>query len=330
MSNQTNQAAVPATQAANGGAVHKTPKKVDVLKGILKADSVQEQFRNALGKNSSAFVASVIDLYNTDKNLQECNPTQVVMEALKAAVLKLPISRALGCAYVVAYKNKKKITDPQTGLDKWVKVPEPTFQLGYRGYIQLAMRTNQYRTINADAVYEGELRKVNKLTGEIAFDGEKTSDKVVGYFCYFELLNGFSKTLYMTVNQMAVHAKRYSKGLGSDVTVEQLENLAKLPVAPDSKSVGWMGNFHGMAYKTVIRLLLSKYGYLSIEMQQAFADDVAGDSLEVRDGVIQESGNSIVMDMDDTQYEDVTDQSQNALPGNAPAAADPQIIDPGY
>lgn len=328
MSNQTNQAAMQATHAANGGAVQKAPKKVDVLKGILKADSVQEQFRNALGKNSSSFVASIIDCYNTDTNLQQCNPNQVVMEALKAAVLKLPISRTLGCAYLVAYNNSKKIKDPQTGVVRWEKKMEPSFQLGYRGYIQLAMRTNQYRTINADVVYEGELRKVNKLTGEIAFDGEKASDKVVGYFCYFELLNGFSKTLYMTVNQMAVHAKRYSKGLGRDVTVEQLENLSKLPVAPDGNTVGWLGNFHGMAYKTVIRLLLSKYGYLSIEMQQAFADDVAGDSLEVRDGIIQDSGNSQIIDLDDAQFEDVTDQSD--LQGSAQAAVDPQNVDPGY
>lgn len=78
-------------------------------------------------------------------------------------------------------------------------------------------------------VYEGELRKVNKLTGEIAFDGDKTSDKVVGYFCYFELLNGFSKTLYMTVEQMATHAKRYSKGLKKETTVESLMSLANLP-----------------------------------------------------------------------------------------------------
>lgn len=317
-----------ATQVARqpGKDVAKAPKKIDVLKSVLNADSVQEQFRNALGKNSSSFVASVIDCYNTDTNLQQCNPNQVVMEALKAAVLKLPISRALGCAYLVAYNNNKKIVDPNTGREVWQKVMEPTFQLGYRGYIQLAMRTAQYRTLNADVVYEGELRKVNKLTGEIAFDGEKTSDKVVGYFCYFELLNGFSKTLYMTVNQMAVHAKRYSKGLGKDVTVEQLEKLSMLPVAPDSKAVGWLGNFHGMAYKTVIRLLLSKYGYLSIEMQQAFADDVAGDSLEVRDGAIQESGNSQVMDMDDTQYEDVTDQHQIT----DSSAMDPQDIDTGY
>lgn len=328
MSNQTNQAAVPATQAAKGGRGATPPRKIDILKSVLNADSIQEQFRNALGKNSSSFVASVIDCYNTDTNLQQCNPNQVVMEALKAAVLKLPISRALGCAYLVAYNNNKKIKDPQTGVERWEKKMEPTFQLGYRGYIQLAMRTAQYRTINADVVYDGEYQGFDKLTGKVDLNGKKTSDTVVGYFCHMELINGFQKTTFMTVEEIAKHAVRYAKGLPKGTTVDQLINLAKLPVAPDSKSVGWVGNFHGMAIKTVIRLLLGKYGYLSVEMQQAVADDMKADSQEVRDGIIQDSGNSQIIDLDDAQFEDVTDQSD--LQGSAQAAVDPQNVDPGY
>lgn len=304
------QQATTAVQTANSSTqqVAKAPKKVDILKRIMNADSVQEQFKNALGKNAGTFVASVIDLYNSDSALQECEPKQVVMEALKAAVLHLPINKALGYAYVIPYKNTKK---DSTG--RFVKVYEPSFQMGYKGYVQLAMRTGQYRTINADAVYEGELRKVNKLSGEIAFDGEKKSDKVVGYFCYFELLNGFSKTLYMTVEQMAIHAKRYSKGLVKydtngnkvDVTVESLVSLADLPMAPDSKTVGWLGNFHGMAIKTVIRNLLSKYGYLSIELQNAITNDADGDDVaEVRDNMIQ--GSQVqTLNMEDADYEEV-------------------------
>lgn len=279
--NQTN---VPAT--AQGGAVAKAPKKVDVLKSMLNAPSVMEQFKNALAKNAPTFVASVIDLYNSDSNLQLCEPKAVVMEALKAAVLHLPINKALGYAYIIPFNNNKKIKD-ENGQERWVKVMEPTFQLGYKGYIQLAMRTGQYRTLNADVVYEGEVRKVSKLTGEIAFDGEKTSEKVIGYFCYFELLNGFSKTLYVTVEQMAKHAKRFSKGLKKETTVEQLMALAAMPVAEDSKTVGWLGNFHAMGVKTVIRNLLSKYGYLSVEMQNAIADDMRGedysDAQEIKD-----------------------------------------------
>lgn len=298
-------------------AVAAAPKKVDVLKNMLNAPSVMEQFNNALAKSAPTFVASVIDLYNGDTNLQQCEPKAVVMEALKAAVLKLPINKALGYAFIIPFNNSVK---DEKG--NWVKKMVPTFQMGYKGYIQLAMRTGQYRTINADVVYEGELRKANKLTGEIAFDGEKKSDKVVGYFCYFELLNGFSKTLYMTVEQMAEHAKRYSKGLKKETTVESLINLSNLPVAPDSKTVGWMGNFHGMAVKTVIRNLLGKYGYLSVEMQQAIVNDTEGDTAENRDSLVHNNGNAQVFDATDVQYEEVS--TGTATPQAAP------VDDPGY
>jgi recombination protein RecT len=289
-------------------------KGVDALKGILNAPSVVEQFKNCLKDNSGAFVASVIDLYNSDTNLQQCEPKQVVMEALKAAVLKLPINKSLGFAYIIPFNNSVKDERGQ-----WTKKMTPTFQMGYKGYIQLAMRTGQYRTINADAVYEGEIRKVNKLTGEIAFDGDKKSDKTVGYFCYFELLNGFSKTLYMTVDQMANHAKRYSKGLKKETTVESLIALADLPIATDSKTVGWMGNFHGMALKTVIRILLSKYGYLSIEMQQAIENDSAA---EDKDDSERSNGTIQTFDVSEVVYEDVTGSDNNN-----PKATE---ADPGY
>ena len=310
------------TATSQAGQVAKKQRGVDLLKNMLNAESVQAQFKNALGKNSGTFVASVIDLYNGDKSLQQCEPKAVVMEALKAAVLHLPINKALGYAFIIPFNNNRKVkyTDEQgVERERWEKVMEPTFQIGYKGLIQLAMRTGQYRTLNADAVYEGELRKVNKLTGEIAFDGERTSDKVVGYFCYFELLNGFAKTLYMTVEQMAMHAKRFSKGLKKETTVESLINLAALPVS-DSNAVGWMGNFHGMAIKTVIRNLLSKYGYLSVEMQNAIADDYEGETT----GSTPEDQTPVVMDAEAVVYEDVSQQ------GQLPAPAAPQEVDPGY
>ena len=293
-------------------------KKIDVLKNMLKAPSVVEQFQNAVSKNASTFIASIIDLYNTDSNLQKCEPKAVIMEALKAAVLKLPINKALGYAYVIPFNNSKK-----DDKGNWYKVMEPTFQLGYKGYIQLAMRTGQYRTINADVVYEGELRKVNKLTGEIRFDGEKKSDNIIGYFCYFELINGFSKTLYMTTEQMAEHAKLFSKGIKKETTVENLLNLAKLPMDVNSKAVGWTGNFHAMAVKTVIRNLLSKYGYLSIEMQNAIADDMESDS---RDDLIQEHANTKAINLEEANYEDVTNKNSD----EHEAQSDSKEIDPGY
>ncbi len=279
MANNNN---APAPSSNGAVATKNVNPKTQELKDLLNATSIKEQFENALGKNYKMFIASVIDLFNSDSKLKECNPKQVVLEALKAAVFHLPINKSLGFAYIIPYNNSYVKKDQygrdvldQNGRKIWEKKMEPTFQLGYKGYIQLAMRTGQYRTINADVVYDGEVRKVSKLTGEIAFDGDKKSGKVIGYFCYFELLNGFSKTLYMTVEQMANHAKRYSKGLKKEVTVEQLISLADMPVSTDdSKTVGWLGNFHSMGVKTVVRNLLSKFGYLSVEMQTAIDDDL--------------------------------------------------------
>jgi recombination protein RecT len=248
-------------------AVGKVNSKTDALKKVMNSVSIQQQFQNALRENSGAFIASIIDLYNGDKGLQECSPNKVVTEALKAAVLKLPINKALGFAYIIKFNNKQ--TDPITKQE--IKVPTPTFIIGYKGYIQLAMRTGYYRTINADKVYEGELQKVNKLTGEIRLDGEKTSEKVVGYFAHFELINGFSKTLYIKVESIAKHAKKYAPSIKFDknVTVESLSKLA----GKDATGLGWTGDFDGMSLKTALRNLLSKYGYLSIEMQTAITQD---------------------------------------------------------
>lgn len=146
-------------------AIAKQDRPVDLLKATINAPSVQEQFKNALGEHKDTFVASLIDLYTGDRSLQTCKPSVVIAEALRAATLRLPLNKALGFAYIVVYNNSVKQAD-----GSWVKVPTPTFIPGYKGYIQLAMRTGQYRTINADVVYEGEVRKVNKLTGESAVE----------------------------------------------------------------------------------------------------------------------------------------------------------------
>ena len=276
------------------------------LKTMLNAPSVQEQFQNALAENKDLFVASIIDLYNGDKSLQECNPSAIVQECLKAAVLDLPINRALGFAYIVVYKNKKKVTDPQTGRTDWIVVPTPTFIPGYKGYIQLAMRTGQYRTINADVIYEGELRTVNRLSGEVALDGKRISDKVVGYFCYFQLLNGYSKTLFMSVEEMAGYAKRYAPGIKKETTVAQL--IAKANDGIVSKNVGWEGNFNDMALKTVIRRLISKYGYLSIKMQSAIGHDADAEkrALIARNDTLQiAEAQPLDIDATNVSYEEV-------------------------
>lgn len=282
-------------------------RPIDLIKAVIDAPSVQEQFKNALGEHKDAFVASLIDLFTGDKQLQKCNPSLIVYEALRAATLHLPLNKALGFAYIIVFNNSVKNED-----GSWSKVPTPTFVLGYKGYIQLAMRTGQYRTINSNIVYEGEVRKVSKLTGEIEFDGERKSDKIVGYFCYFELLNGFSKTLYVTIEEMAEYALHYSPSFKRDPkkkpipTVQQLVELANRNAY--SKEVGWEGNFNDMAMKTVIRRLLSKYGYLSVEMQNALSADME-DSQSSRNEMIDYSANSQVIDIDTLPVEEVGQKS---------------------
>lgn len=328
------------TQQPQGGAVAQQGRPIDVLKGIVNAPSVQEQFKNALGSHKDIFVASLIDLYTGDKALQTCSPQAVVCEALRAATMGLPINKALGFAYIVVYNNSVKNPD-----GSWSKVPTPTFIPGYKGYIQLAQRSGKLETLNADVVYEGELRKVDKLSGTILLDGERTSDKVVGYFCYFKLLNGFSKTLYMSVEDMAKYAHRYSPSINKKTTtVEMLIAKANDPTV--SKAVGWMGNFNDMALKTVTRRLLSRYGILSVEMADAVAHDKEGDDGEAtRNDLIAEQGNQEVVDITTTSFEEVDPETgevistpqQGAKPAAAapgvtptPAAAAPEMAEPEY
>lgn len=215
-------------------------QRAEKLKTVMASDSVQEQFKNALKDNAGPFIASVIDLYNSDTYLQNCDPHQVVMEALKAATLKLPINKNLGFAYVVPYKKNG--------------VPIPQMQIGYKGYVQLAMRTGQYKYINTDVVFEGEFKGRDKLSGRLDFSGDKKSDKIIGYVAYIETLNGFSKALYMTVDDVKRHAQRYSKSYQNGNEI-------------------WKNEFDAMAKKTVLRNLLTHYGFLSVEMTSAFTSD---------------------------------------------------------
>jgi len=233
-------------------------KPVQKLKAIIAQDSVQDQFKNALAENAGLFTASIIDVYASDKFLQKCEPQTVVMEALKAATLRLPINKNLGFAYIVPYKGKA------------------TMQIGYKGYIQLAQRTGLYRYINAGPVYEGELIKEDKLTGEIDLTGEKTGEKVVGYFAHIETINGFRKTEYWPVEKVTEHAKRFSQSYGS-------------------KFSPWKEHFDAMATKTVMKSLLSTYGVMTTEMTSAMVADNYETSPEIK---IAEDANQDVIDIE--------------------------------
>lgn len=304
--------------------IQKQERPIDLMKSVINAPSVQEQFQNALGEHKDAFVASLIDLFTGDKQLQTCKPALVIAEALRAATLRLPLNKALGFAYIIVFNNSVKNAD-----GSWSKVPTPTFVPGYKGYIQLAMRTGQYHTINADFVYEGEMRKVSKLTGEIALDGEKKSDKIIGYFCYFELLNGFNKTLFMSVEDMAAYALRYSPSFKGNKK-PSADALIKLAQAnqPSSK-VGWEGNFNDMALKTVIRRLLSKYGYLSVEMQNALSKDVE-DSQMSRNDIISENANGQAIELENAQYEEVDTETGEIKKSEEAAPAENAEEAPSY
>ena len=302
----------PQTQAV----AQKQARPVDMLKTMINADSVQQQFRNALGNHKDAFVASLIDLYTGDKQLQTCKPQAVIAEALRAATMNLPLNKALGQAYIIVFNNKGENGE---------KVPTPSFIIGYKGLMQLAQRTGQYQNINADVVYEGELRKTDKLTGTIDFGGERQSDKIVGYFAYFKLLNGFEKTLYMTVDDMAKYAKRFSPSLkfNQKVTPATLIKLAN--EEPKAGVVGWLGDFTAMAKKTVLRRLLSQYGYLSIEMQQAIANDNEGDTaLADRDDTIEDRGNVQVIETEEANYEEVDKETGEVKQPQPEAPAAPE------
>lgn len=219
------------------------------MTALLANDRVKGMFENALNENAGAFISSLIDLYNSDSKLQECNPQAVMMEALKAATLNLAINKSLGFAYIIPYKNSKKINN------KWIKVTEPQFQIGYKGYIQLAMRTGQYKHLNSGIIFEGMEVRQNYLTGNIEIVGHPVSEKEIGYFCYMKLVNGFEKAVYMNKEECLAHGAQFSKTFGFE----------KGP---------WKENTSAMCQKTVTLKLLSKYGILSTEMQQVINDDV--------------------------------------------------------
>lgn len=187
----------------------------------------------------------------------------LIYAGIKATALDFALDNNLGFAYVIPYNNKRKITC-EDGSVRDVVVKEAQLQWGYRAFIQLAIRSGQFKRINVTDVKEGEIKFMNLLTGEITFDAapNRLELPVIGYAAYFELVNGFSKTLYMTVEELQRHAMAYSKTYSSKY--ESTRNSSK-----------WATDFDAMAKKTVIKLLLSKYAPLSVQMQEAVRTDQA-------------------------------------------------------
>ena len=270
---------------------NQTPART--IEDWVESENIKQKFQEVLDKGAGAFVTSILSLVKSTPQLAAADPKTVISAAMTAATLKLPINPNLGFAYIVPYKDTA------------------TFQMGYKGYIQLAMRTGQYKTINASVVYEGQIEDVDFVTGEI-IRGKKKSDKVVGYVAYFELINGFSKMVYMSHEDMMRHALTYSQAY-------------KYDKKNGKKSSVWTTNFEAMGLKTVLKQLISKYGIMSIDMQGAGLETAL--SADSTDDVYERSPQNVTP-LDTAVKEqtiEATAEEQGGAPDklSAPPTADP-------
>lgn len=220
------------------------------VRGLLSQENVKAKFQEILKDNASAFTANLAVMVGNSAALSKCEAMSVVSAAVISASLKLPLDPNLGFAYIVPYGDKAQ------------------FQMGYKGFIQLAMRSGQYKSLNVTEIYEGELSNQNRVTGEYEFDfTAKKSDKIIGYAGYFKLVNGFEKTEYWPIETIDKHGKRFSqtyrKGYGL-----------------------WKDDFNSMARKTVVKNMLSKWGILSVEMEKAIKYD-QGVVRDIEDGDVE-------------------------------------------
>jgi len=224
-----------------------TTKKQGIA-GYLAQEAVKANVENVVGaKDAQRFISSVVSAVQTNPSLAECTNASILSAALLGHSLNLPQSPQIGMFYLVPFKNK-------TGT-------EATFQLSYRGMLQLAMRSGQYKAINVTDIRQGELAAYNPIEDAYEFTPETDISKrmelpIIGYYAYFEMLNGFKKGIYWTKEQIDAHAKKYS--------------------ATYRKGYGlWSTDFDSMARKTLLRQLISKWGIMSVEMERAYVGDQA-------------------------------------------------------
>lgn len=270
-------------------AVAKQPSQkalaVKNFQAVMNNSYYQTLLQNTLKENKGTFTTSLMELATSDESLLQCNPNALMAEALKAASLHLPLNKQLGQCYILPFKNHGVLT--------------PTLVVGTKGYLQLAMRTGKYETINSDVVYEGELKGYDKVTGNLDLSGIRTSNVPIGYFAYMKMKNGFSKLLYMSLDEVCLYAKQYSPTVkfNDKLTTDGLKQLALNQAAKGvSDGVGWKSNFESMALKTVLRRLLSKWGELSIENNDILNIDEAPSAEQQRDEEFSEDKKVIVVD----------------------------------
>lgn len=253
------------------------------LTAYLNADAVKNQINNVIGgKNGKRFIASVVSAVQATPALQECTNPSILSAALLGESLNLSPSPQLGQYYMVPYNNKKK------------GCKEAQFQLGYKGYIQLAIRSGQYKKLNVLAIKEGELVRFDPLNEDIEvtlIEDEDVREQAptVGYYAMFEYTNGFRKAMYWSKKKMVAHADKYSQAFSKDATGGRYPKVSyedylmgKFPKQDEwLYSSFWYKDFDGMAYKTMLRQLISKWGIMSIDMISAMESDM---------GVIREDG----------------------------------------
>lgn len=222
------------------------PVKPKTLRELFNNPIIKTKIEQLVGKNSATFATSVMQIANSNTMLRTADPTSIFNAACMAATLNLPLQNGLGFAYIVPFKNNKE------------KKTEAQFQIGYKGFIQLAQRSGQFKRLVALPVYKKQLIKKDFING-FEFDWEQEPEKdenPIGYYAYFKLVNDFSAELYMSHDDIVKHAQRYSQTFKKGFGV-------------------WHDNFEAMALKTVMKLLLSKQAPLSVEMQQAVLADQA-------------------------------------------------------
>jgi recombination protein RecT len=213
-------------------------KNVVSFRNLAEAPAYMNRFKQVLNDRAPQFAASLVQLVSGSSYLAQCDPNTIMAAAITAAALDLPIDKNLGFAHIVPYKNVAQ------------------FQMGYKGFVQLAVRTGQYKFLNCCVVHKGQLIKYDELTGEVVLDaGKKANDEVLGYAAYFKLMNGYEHAEYWSKAEVEAHARRYSQAYKQD------------------RETPWKTNFDAMALKTVIKSLLSHWGIMSIEMQRAMVND---------------------------------------------------------
>lgn len=267
------------------------------ISAYLTQDAIKNQINNVIGgKDGTKFIASVVSAVTANPALQECTNQSILAAALLGESLNLSPSPQLGQYYMVPYDDKNKGTVAQ-------------FQLGYKGYIQLAIRSGQYKKLNVLAIKKGELVKFDPLNEEIEVnliedEDEREQAETVGYYAMYEYLNGFRKAIYWSKKKMINHADKYSKAFSKNggtvkgkfgekkrVSYEEFLKGNYDPKDAWMYSSNWYQNFDDMAFKTMIRQLIGKWGVMSVEFQTAFEADMA---------VINEDGSKVYVDNDNT------------------------------